>query len=137
MASSAVVPYDCDGCDGAATFGESIVDGRLHWAVSHLCPTGNVEVCGRDESPGDLRAALLEQCGTYRLRAGAASRVAVMKVLRKRRGTSLAGIPALVELLQGVGLTGSEMELRLLAAQLAEAGVTASVEADQAGDITS
>jgi hypothetical protein len=137
MAYSAVVPYECDSCDGAATFGESIFDGRLHWSLSHRCPTGSVEACGRDESPAELRAALLEQCGAYRLRAGAANRVAVMRVLRKRLGTPLAGVPALVELLQGDGLTGTEMELRLLAAQLAEAGVTTSVEADQAGDITS
>ncbi|MEU8664918.1 hypothetical protein [Actinoplanes philippinensis] len=93
----------------------------------------SIQACGRDETPGEWRAALLEQCGTYRLRIGAASRIAVMRVVRERRATPLSEIAAVVELLQGAGLTGTEMELRLLAGQFAEAGVPASVEALHGG----
>ncbi|GIE78049.1 hypothetical protein Aph02nite_39990 [Actinoplanes philippinensis] len=132
MVSSAVVPFDCDDCAGGATFEEMIVDGRLHWSALHVCPAASIQACGRDETPSEWRAALLEQCGTYRLRIGAASRIAVMKVVRERRGTPLSEISGVVELLQGAGLTGTEMELRLLAAQFAEAGVPTSVEDPEA-----
>jgi hypothetical protein len=129
MASStAVVPYRCDGCAGGATFEETIVDGRLHWSLSHDCPAASVVECGRDEIPEALRAAVLEQCGTYRLRIGGGSRVAVMKVLRERRGTPLAQLSGLVELLRGPGVTGTGAEIRLLSAQFAEAGVPTSVD---------
>jgi hypothetical protein len=97
MGSSAVVPFDCDGCAGGATFGETVVDGRLHWSLSHVCPAASVQSCGRDEPPPLWRDALLEQCGVYRLRIGDGSRIAVMKVLRERRGTPLRETPALVE----------------------------------------
>ncbi|MEU4620812.1 hypothetical protein AB0G04_12655 [Actinoplanes sp. NPDC023801] len=51
-----------------------------------------------------------------------------MRVLRERRGTPLSEIPILIAALAGEGLGGTEMELRLLAAQLAEAGVPVLVE---------
>ncbi|BEL07412.1 hypothetical protein Q0Z83_056030 [Actinoplanes sichuanensis] len=139
MTSTAVVSYDCDHCAGGATFGETIFGGRLYWSMSHACHTANIEACGRDESPDEWRAALLEQGGAYRLRIGDGNRVAAMRVLRERRGTPMAEIAALLETLRGPGLIGTEMELRLLAGRLAEAGVTASVlpGAGQAGDITS
>jgi hypothetical protein len=132
----ATVPYDCDRCEGGATYGELIVDGRLHWSVSHTCtagndeePPGHSEECGWDEPPAGLRRALLEQCGEYRLRVGAEeSRGAVMKVMRERRGTPLPEISALVTTLGRAGLGGTEMELRLLAEQLAAAGVSATVQ---------
>ncbi|MFC4063304.1 hypothetical protein [Actinoplanes subglobosus] len=235
MATEATVPFDCESCAGGATFEEMVVGGRLHWSLSHACPGATITSCGRDEPPAPWRAALLEQCGVYRLRIGAgygvtgagphggsdgraddqannradraddqtdnqadraddqtdraddradnradraddradnradraddradnrADRadgpadsganiradsgadgglgsgsgpirgerlVAVMRVLRKRRGTPLHEIPAVVELLRGPGLSGTEAELRLLAGQFAEAGVDAEV----------
>lgn len=137
MTTEATVPFGCESCAGGATFGEMVVDGRLHWSLSHVCPAATITSCGRDEPPAPWRAALLEQCGVYRLRIGngpsgsgpvrGGRLVAAMRVLRQRRGTPMREIPAIVELLQGEGLTGTEAELRLLAAQFAEAGVDAEV----------
>jgi hypothetical protein len=129
----AVVPYDCGLCAGGAIFGEMIVDGRLHWSVTHSCPagdrSGHSEECGRDEPPEGLRDALLEQCGEYRLRlAGDANRTVVMRVLRERRGTPLAEISELAGVLDAAGLGGTEMELRLLAEQFGQAGVSTLVQ---------
>ncbi|GIE36460.1 hypothetical protein Ait01nite_095050 [Actinoplanes italicus] len=128
----AVVPHGCDRCAGDATYAEMIVDGRLHWSVSHSCtaePPGHSEDCGRDDPPAELRRALLEQCGEYRLRVdGQSDRGAVMKVLRERLATPLPEMSALVATLAGAGLGGTEMELRLLAQQFTEAGVSALVQ---------
>ncbi|MGW4942938.1 hypothetical protein ACWEOZ_15290 [Actinoplanes sp. NPDC004185] len=127
----AVVPVACESCDGPAAgqVYETIIDGRLHWVLTHDCGDGFVEAMGWDETPGDLRQALLDQCGTYRLRLvrESTAKVAVMKVLRAR-GTSLAAVPESLAALTGDGMPGTETELQLLAGRLRAAGASATVE---------
>ncbi|MBW6434836.1 hypothetical protein KZ829_13925 [Actinoplanes hulinensis] len=122
----AAVPVVCGRCPpgATATVGETIVYGRLHWSRLHACTDGPVLECGRDEPPPEVRQALLDQCGVFRLRlSGITSRVAVLKVLRDR-GTALSDIAAMLTALTGQGLPGTEMELRLLSMRLDGAGVT-------------
>jgi hypothetical protein len=127
----AVVPVECASCDGpaAARVYETIIDGRLHWVLTHDCGDTFVEAMGWHETPDDLRQALLDQCGTYRLRLSGeiTGRVAVMRVLR-RSGTSLAAVPEALAALTGPGRPGTEMELQLLAGRLRAAGASATVE---------
>lgn len=137
------MPYSCDHCTGPATVGQAIHDGRLHWDLLHLCTGGTdytgdtdhtgdtdstgdtdgfggaVHACGRDDTPGPYRQALLDQNGTYRLNLALGSnRGAAMRVLRAH-GIPLADLTSTVT----TGPTGTETEMRLLAMHLAEASV--------------
>jgi hypothetical protein len=126
----AVVPVECDSCDGPALgqVYETIIDGRLHWVLTHDCGDSFVEAMGWDETPGDLRQALLDQRGTYRLRLPREiTGVAVMQVLRGS-GTSLADVPEALAALTGPGMPGTETELQLLAGRLHAAGASAAVD---------
>ncbi|GGN92293.1 hypothetical protein GCM10010112_79310 [Actinoplanes lobatus] len=121
----AVVPFDCGTCPpgATATFSETIAYGRLCWSRLHSCTDGPVLECGWDEPPPELRQVLLDQCGVFRLRlSGITSRVTVMKVLRER-GAALSDIAAMLTTLTGQGVTGTEMELRLLSMRLDGTGV--------------
>ncbi|MEU8607348.1 hypothetical protein AB0C29_05040 [Actinoplanes sp. NPDC048791] len=129
----AAVPVECDSCDGPAAgqVYETIIDGRLHWVLTHECGDSFVEAMGWDETPDDLRQALLDQCGTYRLRLSREiTGVAVMRVLRAS-GMSLAAVPEALAALTGPGRPGTEMELQLLAGRLRAAGASATVERDR------
>jgi hypothetical protein len=127
-----LVPFACDTCPGqpSAEAYELIVGRRLQWVLRHECPDGDVEEFGWDETPTQLRRAILDRHGTYRLRLThdpGGRRVAVLKVLRDT-GRSLSGASeALAELL-GPGIPGTEVELQLLAGRLREAGAEAVVQ---------
>lgn len=131
---AAKVPVACDSCPGQSVgeVYETIIDDRLHWVLSHTCVDGFVESMGWDETPAELRQAILEQCGTYRLllpEKSIARKVAVLKVLRGS-GVAMSDVSsAFVELL-GPGIAGTEVELRLVADRLIDAGVTATVRRD-------
>ncbi|HWS32283.1 MAG TPA: hypothetical protein VN408_06015 [Actinoplanes sp.] len=126
MTAEAQVPYSCDHCTGPATVGQAIHDGRLHWDLQHLCADGTsgvVQACGRDDTPGPYRQALLDQNGTYRLNlAPGTNRIAAMRVLRAH-GIPLTDLTGTVR----TGPTGTETEMRLLALHLAEADVATSL----------
>jgi len=131
---AATVPVDCDSCSGpvAGEAYETIVDGRLHWVLTHDCPGGEVEAMGWDETPAELRQAILDQCGLYRLRLDrepGGGKVAVLKVLRGSGRTLSEASGALADLL-GPGIPGTEAELHLLATRLQRAGGTPSVRRD-------
>jgi hypothetical protein len=128
----ATVPIACDSCEWQASgrVYETIVDGRLHWVLSHDCADGFTESMGWDETPEELRRAILAHCGTYRLRLAGeitGTRVDVMKVLRDG-GWQLGDVPGALAALNGKGLPGTEAELELLAGRLREASVGAVVE---------
>jgi hypothetical protein len=125
----------CDSCGGTAVAdpGIDVVDGRLVWSVSVRCPAcgAAVEVCGRDEPPDDVRAAVLARDGVARLTVDAgANRVAVLRVLR-RDGRTLDAAADAYARLTGDGLTGTGAELRLLAGRLEAAGARVTVARDR------
>jgi hypothetical protein len=114
-----------------------IVRGRLQWVVWCGCPScdsegSGTEEIGWDETPPEIRRALLDQCGVYRLRVSPGvdvSRVSLMRVLRAD-GSSLSGVSSLVEELLANGLSGTEMEMELLKVRLAAAGIEAAIAKD-------
>ncbi|GAA1609061.1 hypothetical protein [Actinoplanes couchii] len=125
MTDGTPVPYSCAHCSGPAFATQSIAGRRLHWDVHHPCPAGPVLECGRDETPADVRRALLADEGTHRLQlSGGTNRLAAMRVLRTW-GIPLNGLTA--------DVTGTATEMRLLALLMADAGVTASVQGQGAG----
>lgn len=110
---------------------ETIVDRRLQWSVWSECAAcGDTEQeCGWDETPDEVRRALLDQCGTFRLHVRptpAFSRVLLMRALRAE-GTSVADVSATLDRLLTDGLPGTETELHLLGMKLERAGVAATV----------
>ena len=121
--NSASVPVGCGTCGPQAPgeVYETIIGRRLHWVMDHACPSGDVEAMGWDETPDEWRQALLDQCGTYRLRLDGelTERIPVLRVLR-RAGLALTT-------LDGEGLAGTEAELELLAARLRDAGAAVAV----------
>jgi hypothetical protein len=124
----------CGSCEGQGTgrVYETIVDGRLHWVLSHDCTDGFTESMGWDETPEELRQAILAQCGTYRLRVArkiAGTQVAVMKVLRSS-GVEMGKVSGALAALNGEGMPGTEAELELLARHLRDADADAVVEHD-------
>ncbi|MBB4742586.1 hypothetical protein BJY16_006045 [Actinoplanes octamycinicus] len=106
----AVVPYCC----GTARVADYVQGGRLCWSVRHDCAGGSREVaCGYERLPDDWRQAVLEQCGTFRLRFPddlGAGRVAVLRVLR-RHGFAMGELRAVLD----SGVSGTRAELTLLA----------------------
>jgi hypothetical protein len=130
----ALVPFTCASCSGptsAKTY-QLIVGKRLQWVLFHECPDGDEEEFGWDETPPQLRQAILEQCGTYRLRLTqepGSRKVAVLKVLRDT-GRSLSEASAALTELLGPGIAGTDVELQLLADRLREAGVEAVAQRD-------
>lgn len=115
-----------------------IVRGRLQWVVWCGCPScdsegAGTEEIGWDETPPEIRRALLDQCGAYRVRIRSradVSRVSLMRVLRAD-GASLSAVSSAVDELLTDGLSGTEMEMELLKVRLAVAGVDASVAKDE------
>ena len=130
----ATVAVDCESCPGDAVgrFQETVFQGRLEWSVAHSCVGGITEICGRGTPPEPWRQALLDQCGTYRLRLQGTnpSDVGVMKVLRAG-GTALGEVRRALATLRGDGLAGTEAELRLLAARLEDAGAGTRLSREQ------
>ncbi|GAA4465485.1 hypothetical protein [Phytohabitans houttuyneae] len=117
---------------------EHVIGGRLQWVVLCGCGTcggGETEEFGWDETPAQVRQALLDTCGTFRLRVQAPQQVARMPVMRVLRATGepLASVSARVEALMTQGQTGTEAELELLALRLAEVGVPTTTARDDQG----
>lgn len=115
----------CDRCGATllASPGQNVVGDRLAWSVSVRCAGCGAaeEVCGWDDTPADVRAAIIARDGAARLRADAADRVAVLAALR-RDGRSLSDAADTYRRLTTDGLTGTAAEMRLLADRLAGAG---------------
>ncbi len=120
MADGAVVPVSCCGTGRVYDY---VADGRLGWSVEHEC---GVLECGRGELPDELRRAITDRHGVFRLRLVAdagARRVAVMKVLREL-GTPLSRLRAVLD----GGLSGTEAEMTVVRRRLARAGVAVVLE---------
>lgn len=131
---AATVSMPCSSCagQGIGRVYETIVNGRLHWVLTHDCPDGLTESMGWDETPEELRQAIITQCGTYRLRFArdvGDARVAVMKVLHGT-GVAMSDLPATLAALAGAGMPGTEAESELLAGRLRDAGADVVVVSD-------
>ncbi|MET7396894.1 hypothetical protein ABZS66_25765 [Dactylosporangium sp. NPDC005572] len=109
-------------------------DGQLVWSVETSCGGCGAQAvaCGWGEVPGDVRAAMIAQYGTARLRLDPAVarplRVRLLAALRRSGGGSLAEVAGLFERLTGDGVTGTEAEMRLLANRLAAEGARVDLQ---------
>ncbi|MGA4798432.1 hypothetical protein [Streptomyces lavendulocolor] len=123
----------CPRCGGraATTGGQALVSGRLEWSLETACPAcGGLAVCGRDDTPAELRERLLAdgECGPAVLEvpeSGTTVVVSVMKVLRAELGLRLSDARAAVEEVRSGGFTGTMPEMARLADVLRAAGVEA------------
>jgi hypothetical protein len=84
-----------------------------------------VEICGTDEAPDRVRAAIIALDGLALLRADPLAnrpkRVAILAVFR-RAGMTLGEAVNAYAQLTGEGITGLPVELRLIADRLTNAG---------------
>ena len=128
----AIIRQHCDSCAARAAcrVWEAVVQRRLQWAIWCECATcGPTEEFGWDETPPESRQALLDQCGVFRLRVSPGtqfSRVRLMKELRAM-GVSMAEVSAAMDDLLSAGVTGTEVEMQLLAMKLQGSGVETAI----------
>ncbi|MGN9909838.1 hypothetical protein ACTMTJ_20020 [Phytohabitans sp. LJ34] len=111
---------------------ESVVQSRLQWGILYQCASCDetAEECGWDQTPAEVRQALLDQCGVYRLQvAQGTTRMPMLRVFRAR-GVPVREVSTLVESIINAGQPGTEAELELLRLHLAAAGVRATVTQD-------
>jgi hypothetical protein len=126
------VTVACDTCGGEATC-EVVqrIDGdRLQWTRDchcSRCGATTAEV-GWDETPDDVRAALLGRWGAARVVAadGSVPQVPALRVFRAA-GASIPQARTSVALLSGEGVTGTYVEMELLARRLRAEGVSVTV----------
>ncbi|MFE5942037.1 hypothetical protein [Streptomyces sp. NPDC056480] len=127
----------CDACGGVLTrdVGQFIDRGRLWWGTEGACRSCPLAWCEEDsggETPEEIRQALLSEHGPARLWliAPETSPVAVLRALREVHGVTLAQAKALADDLKTTGLTGTLVEMELVAARLRQRSVMAAVEAE-------
>jgi len=115
---------------------EASIQGRLPWVIwcrCESCGDGGEEEFGWDETPSEVRQALLDQCGVFRLRVQPGedlSRVRLMRVLRTE-GAAVAEVSSRVDVLLSTGMSGTEVEMELMKDKLKAVGVEATVAREE------
>ncbi|MER7518432.1 hypothetical protein [Streptomyces sp. NPDC126499] len=108
---------------------QALVDGRLRWDTELDCAAcgSRLTVCG-GALPPERRAQLLAEHGATALRVTgpAASRVAVMRVLRAELGLDLAFARAMARQVLEGECSGTRPEMERLARALRVSGVAAT-----------
>ncbi|MGK5444587.1 hypothetical protein ACSNN7_22570 [Micromonospora sp. URMC 105] len=110
---------------------QRVVRDRLHWTAECHCPHcgSAVETCGWDDTPAEIRDALIAGCGSARLTVEGMTgpdRVALLKVFRDA-GASLSGAKTAAERAVTTGIEGTRVELELLVQRLGRSKITAIV----------
>ncbi|MFD9068053.1 hypothetical protein ACFVZ3_41825 [Kitasatospora purpeofusca] len=125
----------CEDCGGVLIrdIGQFIDGGQLWWGTEGRCRTCPHAWCEQDTgavTPEGIRQALLAEHGAARLRPAVpgASTVAVLRALREIHGLSLGQARALADELMTTGLTGTLVEMELMAAALGRRSVAVTVE---------
>ncbi|MEU6344588.1 hypothetical protein ABZ883_26985 [Streptomyces sp. NPDC046977] len=124
----------CPRCGAEARYeaGAIVIDGVVHWSVDGGCAAcGDMATeCGRGEVPGHVREALIAAHGEAVLRAEprpGGSRAAALKTVRELFGVPLPEVRSRLRALEEGGVKGTEVESRLLAARLEDAGFSVSL----------
>ena len=124
-----VDPDGCTHCGGPwdAEPAQSVRDGRLHWSDDGACTGCGLHSCAMDEGTGPewLREHVLRSTGGVLLTADVPrpTRAAVLRILRRTYGRTVAATAALLRDLTGPGLRVTPAEAEYLTALFAAAGV--------------
>ncbi|MFC8615022.1 hypothetical protein ACFT9M_01190 [Micromonospora purpureochromogenes] len=127
------VARPCGDCGSEMTcdLAQRIVHDRLHWTAECHCPHcgSTVETCGWDDTPAEIRDALVARSGLARLTVAGLtgpSRVAMLKVFRDA-GASLSEAKMAAQRAVTTGVEGTRVELELLMQRLERNNITAIV----------
>ncbi|SIS03562.1 hypothetical protein [Micromonospora avicenniae] len=127
------VSRPCGDCGSEMTceLTQRVVHERLHWTAWCHCPhcSSTEETFGWDDTPAEVRDALIAGCGLARLTVEGITgpgRVALLKVFRDA-GTSLSEAKATAQLAVTTGIEGTRAELELLMQRLERINITATV----------
>ncbi|MDX2561214.1 hypothetical protein PV371_16320 [Streptomyces sp. TX20-6-3] len=125
----------CSACGGTTTcdVGQFFDHGMLHWGTEGRCascPNGWCEEDSGPITPESIRQALLQAHGPARLRLSGdtPSLVPVLQALRSARELSLGEARAQATELAETGLTGTLVEMEILAVHLRRRAIAVSVE---------
>lgn len=105
------------GATSLAETGQSFISGRLRWYLSFRCPCcGKAnEVDGVDDTPIEIRDAILQQEGEWGLVIEDSNKASsVMAILRRELNLSLNEIARLRKSIPGIVLTGTKIEMERL-----------------------
>jgi hypothetical protein len=108
-----------------------IVNERLHWTADCSCTGCDVvfHMFGRDDTPADVRDAIVADSGLARLTVElteGASKVPLLKVFREA-GESMPQAQASAQRALSTGIEGTLVELELLALRLRKKDVPAVI----------
>ncbi|MFG2053075.1 hypothetical protein ACGFI9_03505 [Micromonospora sp. NPDC048930] len=118
------ISRSCDDCGARLTchLAQRIVHDRLHWSAEcHCSRCGSAfATCGWDDTPAEIRDALIARCGLARLTVEGMTgpgRVALLKVFRAA-GASLSEAKEAAQRAATIGIEGTRVELELLKQRL-------------------
>ncbi|MDZ5446054.1 hypothetical protein U2F26_25530 [Micromonospora sp. 4G57] len=127
------VARPCGDCASEMTceLAQRIVRDRLHWTAECHCPHcgSTVETFGWDDTPAEIRDALVARSGLARLTIEGKTgpgRAALLKVFRDA-GASLSEAKAAAQRAVTTGIEGTRVELELLKQRLERKNVIAIV----------
>ncbi|MFJ5779758.1 hypothetical protein [Streptomyces sp. NPDC093094] len=125
----------CEACGGVLVcdVGQFIDRGRLWWGTEGACRScagGWCEQGSGEETPREIRQALLAEHGWARLRLTepGVGGVAVLRALRQVQGLSLAQARVRADELKTSGLVGTLVEMEFVAARLRQHSVGVAIE---------
>ncbi|MFJ9591487.1 hypothetical protein ACIRS3_01900 [Streptomyces virginiae] len=126
----------CNACGGTTTcdVGQFFDRGRLRWGTEGRCTDCLEGWCEQDSgpvTPENIRQALLQAHGTARLRLSGdvPELVPVLQALRDARELALGQARAQAAELAETGLTGTLVEMEILATHLRRRAIAVIVEA--------
>ena len=127
----------CETCGGVLIrdVGQFIDRDQLWWGIEGTCLSCPIAWCEQDsgcKTPEEIRQVLMEEHGPARLRLAEPKvrPVTVLRALREIRGLPLAEAQSMAGQLRATGLTGTLVEMELIASRLRHHSVGASIETD-------
>ncbi len=114
------VSRKCQSCERqiTASVGQETIDGRILWYESYSCPYCGyrLEVDGKDDTPDDIREAILAEEGEWALDVLETGPQAILalKVLRDALGLSLNEAKEVKDKMPGIVAVGTQAEMERL-----------------------
>jgi len=128
-----VIKRSCQSCGKPlnVTVGQEMIDGRIVWYESYDCPYcgSRTEVDGKDDTPDEIRNALLAEEGEWGLNISENGPQAIqaIKTLREALGLSLSEAQAAKKKIPGIVATGTRAEMERLRYLLSSSNIQSLV----------